>query len=179
MGLPFFQLDKSTSLHRGAIYHLRPIFWLEPPLWILRDHNWTIPRSASLNRITELSDAFQGSDSEEDVLAKAKIRPLIILSNDKDINSKYIKEVIVAPIYSIKPEHPQDFLDKLKQGIFPDLFYIPADQIQDTIKDSYINFRQVRALKKEFLESGKLDITLSMDMLKAILNRYQSFFKYS
>jgi hypothetical protein len=49
------------------------------------------------------------------------------------------KEVIVAPIYTVDPQvHRPDFLEALRQGKYPDLFYLPADPTFLQMVESYI-----------------------------------------
>jgi len=171
-----YQLDPRTILHRGAIFRYRPIFWLDPPLWILRNHRWTPP--ANIYSPSELRDAFsrRGEDNQEDVIARAKVRYIVILSNDVEARKPQFKEVIIAPIYTVDPQmHRPYFLEALRRGKYPDLFYLPADPSFPQMVESYIDFRKVQALSKEFLTEGKLDICFSSQAIKAILYRYREY----
>jgi len=173
-----YQRDPRPILHRGAIYQYRPIFWLDPPLWILRNYRWTTPRSANIYALSELRDAFgRGSeDSQEDVIARAKVRYIVILSNDFEASKPQFKEVIVAPTYTVDPQaHRPEFLEDLRQGKYPDKFYLPADQGFPQMVESYVDFRKVQALSKGFLAEGKLDICFSLQAIKAVLYRYREY----
>jgi len=86
------------------------------------------------------------------------------------------KRVIVAPIYTVDPQaHRHDFLEALRQGKYPDLFYLPADPAVPQMVESYIDLRKVQALSKGFLAEGKLDICFSLQAIKAILYRYREY----
>lgn len=173
-----YQQDPQTTMHRGAIYQYRPIFWLEPPLWLLRDIQWTPPRHAAVHRRNELSDAFRlrEQDNQEDVIARAKVRYVVILSNDFEAQKPQFKEVIVAPTYTLDPaEHRQSFLDKVRNNQYPDLFYLPSDPIHPEVGECYIDFRQIQSLHKGFLKEGKLDIAFTPQTIKAIIYRYKRY----
>lgn len=178
MAVTLYQHDPRPILHRGAIFQYRPIFWLDPPLWILRNHRWTPPRSADIYTRRELSDAFRRGieDNQENVIARAKVRYIVILSNDVEARKHQFKELIVAPIYRVDPQvHRHDFLETLRQGKYPNLFYLPADPAFTQMVESYIDLRKVQALSKGFLDEGRLDICFSLQAIKAILYRYRVY----
>jgi len=178
VAVALYQHDPRPILHRGAIFQYRPIFWLNPPLWVLRNHRWTPPRSVDIYAPSELRDAFSRGieDNQEDVIARAKVRYIVILSNDVEARKPQFKEVIVAPIYTLDPQvHRHDFLEALRQGRYPDLFYLPADPTFPQMVESYIDLRKVQALSKGFLTEGKLDICFSLQAIKAILYRYREY----
>jgi len=173
-----YQQDSITTLHRGAIFRYRPIFWLDPPLWILRNQRWTPPRSASIYAPSELRGAFRRhtEDNQEDVIARAKVRYIVVLSNDIEARKPHFKEVIVVPIYTIDPqEHRPRFLENLRRGRYADLFYLPADPAFPQMVESYIDFRKVQSLHKGFLTEGRLGICFSSRAIKAILYRYREY----
>lgn len=179
--IPFYRDDQESILHRGAIFQYRPIFWLEPPLWLLRDHQWTPPRRAAIYAPSELQDAFRrGSENnQEDVIARAKRRYVIILSNDVEAQEPKFREVVIAPTYTVDPDrHSRSFLSRLRQGQYSSLFYLPADSNFPQVAESYIDFRKVQSLNKKFLTEGKLDICLSTRVIKAILYRYREYLCY-
>ena len=165
-------------MHRGAIYQYRLIFWLEPPLWLLRNISWTPPKSATIHRWRELSDAFRlrEADNQENVIARAKVRYIAILSRDFEAQKPQFKEVIVAPTYTLDPtEHRQSFLDNVRDSQYPGLFYLPPDSSYPEIGESYINLRQIQSLHKGFLTEGKLDIAFTPKAIGAILHRYTRY----
>jgi len=170
--------DTQTDMHRGAIYKYRPIFWLKPPLWLLRNIHWTPPRSADVYKRGELSNAFRLREehNQEDVIARAKIRYVVILSNDSEAQKPGFKAVIVVPTYTVDPtRHRPSFLEGLRNMETPFLFYLPLDPSCPEMGECYINFREVRLLHKEFLQDGKLDITFTPQGIKAILHRYKQY----
>jgi hypothetical protein len=170
--------DTQTDVHRGAIYKYRPIFWLKPPLWLLRNIHWAPPRSADIYERGELPDAFRlgEQDNQEDVIARAKIRYVVILSNDFEAQKPQFKDVIVVPTYTVDPtRHSSPFLDGLRKMEYPSLFYLPPDPSYPEMGECYIDFREARLLRKEFLQDGKLDITFTSQAIKAILHRYKQY----
>ena len=171
-----FRKDSISVLHRGAIYSFRLVSWLESPLWILREHHWQPPRYANIYTRKERSDAFKLSPHhEEDVIARAKVRSVIIIASDKEIQSRAIKKIRVAPLYSLKLHKSPEFIRRLRENAYPDLYYIPSDPTYPLIEEGYIDFKGIHLIHKEFLNEGKLEISLSLDTIKAILYRYKEF----
>jgi hypothetical protein len=178
MTLSLYEQDRQTAMHRGAIYQYRPIFWLEPPLWLLRDIKWTPPRRAAVHGWNELFNAFRlhEQDNQEDVIARAKIRYVVILSSDFEAQRRQFKQVIVAPTYTLDPaEHRQSFLTRVRNNQYPSLFYLPPDPNYPEMGECYIDFREVQLLHKEFLREGKLDITFTTKAIKAAIYRYTQY----
>jgi hypothetical protein len=181
MPLSLFAKDTKTTIHRGAIYKYRPIFWVSPPLWVLREVEWSPPRHAAVHRWEELRDAFRLSSQEnqEQIVASAKVRYIVVLSNEFEANEKKFKDVVVAPTYSIHPEkHRQQFLKGLREGRYPDLFYLPADPDYPELGECYIDFRNVQLLNKSFMKDGKLDVAFTSTAIKAILHRYKQYWSW-
>lgn len=113
-----YQPDPTTDIHQGAIYEFRPIFWLDPPLWIAQNVEFHDPARTDLIQWKDFARAFHNSaDNQEFVLATAKVRFLVILSSTRESREHRLKEVRVAPIYSIDPNRMRpDFLEGLKRG---------------------------------------------------------------
>lgn len=177
MASSLYERDTQTTLHRGAVYKYRPIFWLEPPLWILRGIQWTPPRHASLHEWRELRDAFRlGSEHEEDVVARAKVRFVVVLSRDFEARDPRFDKVIVAPTYSLDPaRHKPGFLERVRRNEHPELHYLASDPGYPGVGECYIDFRQVQSLHKHFLNEGKLEIAFTPEAIKAILYRYKQY----
>jgi hypothetical protein len=172
-----YQEDRYDRMHHGAIYEYRPVFWLEPPLWILRDYDWSLPHSVNFYQETDLPNPFRrGSEgNEEDVIARAKRRHVIILSNNFDIQHPAVKEVIVAPMYTLHLDKSPTFIEAVRQNEVPRLFYLPAHRDFPEARECYVDFLQVRALNKRFLVKGKLGFCLSQESLYALLERYNRY----
>lgn len=179
MTLSYYQVDKKEYMHQGSLYEYRPFFWLEPPLFLLRNINWSPPRTANIHQYGEVPDAFrraQSQGNEEDVIAKAKLRFLIVISKDKYIQHKGHNLVMVAPMYSIdRTRHRKDFVEKLENMKYIFLHHIPADSNFQNVKECYIDFHEVRSIRKEFMSEGKLGVCLTTDGFHTILSRYKTF----
>jgi len=178
MTVSLYQIDKQTTPHRGAIYKFRPVSWLEPPLWILRDVRLAPPRQANIYPENEAQNAFRlaHQNNEEDIMARAKKRPVVILSSDIDIKSH--SNLVVAPIYSIGSDKSnKDLEEKIRNNEYPEYFYLPKDPINPILEEGYINFRKVHSINRKFLENGKITITFTPDVIEAILYRYISYFR--
>jgi hypothetical protein len=77
------------------------------------------------------------------------VRYIVILSNGVEALRPQFKEVIVTPIYTVDPRaHRPNFLEALRHGKYPDLFYLPADPAFPQMVESYVDFRKVQALSK-------------------------------
>jgi hypothetical protein len=171
-----YEQDTRKTVHRGAIYSYRPIFWLDHPLWIVRDVRWTPPRNGGLHQWSELKDAFQGSYVEEDVLARAKVRFVVVVSRDYEAQKPRFKDVIVVPMYTLHQDHKLEFKERVRTNQYPELFYLAPDPTYPQIEEGYVNFRQIQSLRKAFLtEDAKLDIALVPNAIKAMLQRYKEY----
>ena len=166
-------------IRRGQIYRFRPVVWLKPPLWIVRNIQWGSPTWANLCRQVDLSDSFRRADdgNEEDVVARAKVRGVVVLSNDTEAASPKLKEIIVAPTYTITSEKPkQEFIDRLRAGAVPGCFYLPRDAAFPDTVECYLDLRKVQPLHKEFLLSQyRLPVRLTANAVAAILDRYKTY----
>lgn len=176
----FYTQDEKSNIHQGAIYEYRPFFWLDPPLYLLRNVNRPItgsyPGSATVLLESEQSDAFRQGESEnqEDVLAIAKRRFVIVLSRDSYLSRQRNKDILVAPIFSFKDRHYEDhpsFVDRIKNGNVPGRVYLPAfiDVGQTQLKEGLIDVRQAKTIKRDFLDDGKLNICVTETALKNIV----------
>ena len=124
---------------------------------------------------TDLSDSFclGAQGNEEDVLARAKKRFIIVMSPDYEIAR--LKEILVAPIYTL------DGKDKTPEKIeiykkVPSLFYLEYDANYPEIKRSFIDFKQIRPLHKDFfLQTSKLRFSFDIMAMDAILNRFMDY----
>lgn len=168
-----YQPDTLVVPHRGAIYEYRPIPWLEPPLFLLRNIKWMPPRSANVHKSSELRDAFRRNDRQEYVMASAKRRHIVILSSDLDARQPQMKQVLVAPTYTFGRN--QAFRTAVQQDRLPFTFYLATDPSCPGVGECYIDFRKAQPLDKGFLSSGKLAICFTQEAIKAILLRFQRF----
>ena len=169
-----YEQDTSQSIHRGAICAYRPVFWIEPPLWLLRDIDWH-QQQAWLHKWQSRKDAFRGTHIQEEVLANAKVRRVVVLSNDKEI--RRLKEYLVAPVYSIDPKrHRSEILEKYRTHRAPHIFYLHRDPNHSEMPESYINLRKIHLLHKGFLSAdSKLDLTLTPQAIRMLLQRYKRY----
>ncbi len=178
-----YQRERTTEIHRGAIFQYRPVFWLQSPLVIVRDIRWQTrpPGSADVYQRQELQDDFkrQNEDNEEDVLTRAKVRSIVVLSNDIEIEKA--TEVVVVPTYSLdvnkNPERVNRIREALLNNAIPYYHYLPRDMAFPDTHECYINFQQVRPLHKSFLGNGKLEVALTPKATKAILYRFIEYWR--
>jgi hypothetical protein len=179
MAISLYTRDSQNVVHRGAIYKFRPIPWLHSPLFILRNIRWTPIRQADMYSQTERADAFRlaSEGNEEHVMARAKLRYIIVLSNDNECRQSMHKEVVVCPIYSLDPRSERrDFLATLQTDGYPNLFYLMRDPAFPEVGEAYLNFRATQAVHKEFLsQDSKLGECLTAAGVKAILQRYHLY----
>lgn len=177
---PLFRPDPSDDLSQGSIYRYRPVIWLEPPLWLVRETRWTEPVRARLQRWDQVSDAFRRGEqqNQEDVLARAKVRFVIVLSNDIEAGAPEVHQVKVAPTYTLHPDSPAAQQDAVRHNQLIHTFYLPRDNQYPHLGECYINFRLVRPLHKGFLDqSNKLEVSLTRDMMDAILESYIGYLR--
>ena len=179
MRLSLYQKDPRKQIHRGAIYRFRPVFWLEPPLYILRDIRWESPGCADFYLRNELQDDFKVAkwQHEENVVARAKVRSVIILSNDFEANNPNMAELVIAPVYTLKPDKmTPERLNKLRGNQFPSGFYLPPDPRFSELPEGYVGYRSIRPLDKGFLiVEKKYSFSLTPLAMKALLARYHHY----
>jgi hypothetical protein len=173
-----YRQDPSETPHCGAIYKYRPVFWLNPPLWCLRNIQWTQkPPEASLRKAEELPNAFslRVQDNEEDVMARAKIRHIVVLSQDAYAQNPGFDDVIIVPSYTLKPTQLDTTEERVRNNEFPNVFYLARDPNFPQMGECFLDFSEVRSLHKEFLQEGKLDVAFTPVATKAIIQRYIEF----
>lgn len=176
----FYQQDTRHEIHQGAIYEYRPFFWLDPPLYLLR--NFTKPRSrnhpghATVLLADHQHDAFAVGDQEnqEDVRAVAKARFLIVLSNDNYLRRPENKDILVAPIFSYSDDYHERFARTHQRRINGELegeIYLPpkVENGRTVLKEGYIKLKQAKTIKKDFLDSGKLHVCVTKPALGDIV----------
>ena len=174
-----YQEDINSDMHQGAIYEYRPFFWLEPPLLIVRDIQWLRGGRGQGDIIAadQLTDAFrraQSQGNQEDVLAKAKVRHIIILSKNKFAQREQERVVLVAPTYTLDSNrHRLRFIDGLREERYPYLHYLPEHPDFSQTKESYVDLREITSIHKDFLQEGKLDFCLRSTSVARLLERYQ------
>jgi hypothetical protein len=173
-----YEIDNNPMMHRGAIYEFRPVFWLRPPLWILRNLKVSTPGRADVYRWDELAGAFRSfeEEHEEDVVARAKIRYVVILSNNRETQNQAFKSVLVAPLYTLKVEKLSEAkLKFIRSNSYPNLYYLPTDSSFPASRERYIDFRRIQLLDKQFLREGKVNFTLTHAVTKSILQSYKKY----
>jgi hypothetical protein len=179
MSPSLYQGDSRKQIHRGAIYQFRPVFWLEPPLYILRDIQWESPRHAGLYLQNELHNQFRVADSrnEECVVAQAKVRSVIVLSHDYEASDPNVEDLVIAPVYTLKPDKmARETLDRFRGNHFPASFYLPHDPRFSELPEGYVSYRNIRPLKRGFLRAEKkCHFSLAPLAMKALLERYHHY----
>jgi hypothetical protein len=174
-----YQQDLNSEMHQGAIYEYRPFFWLEPPLMIVRNLHWLGGGRAygDIVEVNQLSDAFrrtQSQGNQEDVMAKAKVRHIIVLSKNKYAQREKERAILVAPSYTLdSSRHPEHFINGLREERYPFLHYLPVHPDFSQARESYIDLREITSVHKDFLLDGKLDFCLRPASVARLLSRYQ------
>ncbi len=172
-----YEVDSRTTPHRGAIYEYRPIPWLEPPLFLLRNIRWSNPGYADLYPGDAVRDAFRRGDQarQEYVVASAKVRFVVVVSSDVETGHLGSRSVVVVPAYTFSETVTPSFRAQVQRGASPYAFYLARDPGYPDVGECYLDFRQVQPLHKGFLDDGKLSLCLVSDAVKAILHRYREY----
>ncbi|MHB0878078.1 MAG: hypothetical protein ACYC5O_18750 [Anaerolineae bacterium] len=175
-----FVPDSGGVLVPGAVYKPCPVAWLRPPLWLVRDLRLTEPQRASFCQRDRASDAFQrgGEKGEEDLLARGKERPVIVISSGPELSNRGVKEILVAPLYSFHEErHKEQWETAVRSGTALDAFYVPECRVGGVhMHEGYISFRGIHGVHRDFLKDGlRLPVHLDVVALKALLNRYRRY----
>lgn len=175
--MTLYRDDDQPTLHRGAICKFVPVCWLPHPLWLVRDP-WE-DHSARYARLLRYGDyaakaAFsQPHEShEEDVIARAKLRFVVILSDDAEAQRPGFRDLIVVPAYTIHAEWPAQRVAKIRTNSYFHLFYLLADPAYPEVGECFLDFRAVTSLDKGFLRDAKLPFACTDAVTKALLVRY-------
>jgi len=166
-----YEEDPLERVHRGAIYEYRPIPWLEPPLWLLRNVRLSRPAYASLYRCSEVSNAFRMGDqnNEESVMARAKRRYIVVLTADVEAQHPTMRQILVAPAYTFHETGNPSFVSRVRESELPYAFYLPEDPYYPDVGECYLDFRQIQPVHRGFLKDGKLGVCLTPTSIKAVL----------
>jgi len=172
-----YEVDSRTDPHRGAIYEYRPIPWLEPPLFLLRNLRFGNPGHAAVYRGDAVGDAFRRDDQErqEHIIASAKVRFVVVISSDVEAGRSELRSVLIVPAYTFRAKSPSAFISQVKQCVSPYAFYLPEDPDHPDFAECYLDFRKVQPLHKGFLNDGKLNCCLAPMVVKAVLHRYRQY----
>lgn len=168
-----YKQDLGNIIHRGSIFRFSPIFWLRPPLWIARVTSWTNPRSVDIYRESEVNAFRVSPENEEYVLATAKRRFVVVLSNDNEGKQSRFKDLLVAPIMSIEDKSNLERRREIAVTIPHYFFLEPSPQFPD-LKESYVDLRDTRLLHKDFL-TNKANYSLTETATLAMLDRYRAY----
>ncbi len=171
--------DQRDGPHQGAVYSFVPVPWLEAPLWLLREVRLGPPnRSARPVPESEAPDAFRNADQkhEEEVMARAKRRFAVVLSNDTECSHPATKHLVVAPVYSV-PSKPDGngSLQRLRNLQLPGRFYLPKTPEFPQMSECYIDLRRVQPVDLRFLQSHKEAMCLSSTCTHALLQFYKDY----
>lgn len=176
-----YEQDPAATPTQGSIFKFSPIFWIEPPLTLVRDVDPN-RMTARIWRDPKLpSDAFRRGhlDNQEHVLAMAKVRYIVVLSPTHEARIQQVHSLVVAPIYKADPQATSrsDLLERSRRGEFPDRLFLLADPDFPEIGEAIIDFRNVQPLRKELLPaSAKTPFRFNDVWRDAIIARYRNYF---
>lgn len=89
------------GVRRGAVYGAAPVFWIPEDMEIVRppgSRDWTEIRAEEWPRVR---DRFRVGDHVERVLVNAKLRPVIVVSHDRELQGRAPARVV--PLHSYNP----------------------------------------------------------------------------
>lgn len=107
-------------------------------------------------------------------MARAKLRYVVVISHDFYNENAEFDEVVVLPTYTLKPGRPR-FANAVRRGELPHIFYIAEDPAFPQMGECFIDFREVRPLRKGFLGAGKLDVAFTPLAVAAIVQSYKDY----
>lgn len=174
---PYYQTDSNPDIHRGAIYEFRPVMWLKPPLWIAEVINFGNPGSANLHNWSNSPDRFFHSYADEHkeyVLATAKIRHIIVLSNQKELRMPSFKQILVVPLYTLRSD--KSWYEPIQSNQKVDTFYLPPHDDDKDMRERFANFLEIHRINRDFLDTEKkLPYCLTQKAINALLKKYQNY----
>jgi hypothetical protein len=174
---PYYQANPDPDIQRGAIYEFRPVMWLKPPLWIAEGIQFGNPGSADLYNWSNHSQRFFHSHDkkhQEYVLADAKVRPVIVLSNERELRVSSFSRILVAPLYTLRPENR--WYKTIRDNKKPEAFYLPPYEDDSDQRERFADFLQIHRMDRRFLESGnKFSYGLTTTATNALLKKYKNY----
>ena len=137
-----------AGIHQGAVYAGVPLVWVTAPLWIMRPKAGTYD-AMQPRRADEVADAFVGADGREVVLAQAKARPVVVLSNHAEL--RRLRQARVVPLYSYNAEGGVARLRlEIERGRVGAAFHLSGDTGL-RIYDGALRLDQMQPVDSEFL----------------------------
>ncbi|MCA9397742.1 MAG: hypothetical protein KDE48_16955 [Anaerolineales bacterium] len=170
-----FRDKDRPGINQGDIYKYTPIIWLDPPLVIVRDVAPSLEGTVQLRHWSSLRDAAFNNDidNQEYILAKGKVRYLIVLSTNIEIRNASSQYLLVAPLYSIPRWFTSGQISLLQTQELPNHFYVPRDDESD-LREGVLKTTHIQRLNREFLEEEQdTERSLTRRWVDAIIQWYK------
>jgi len=163
-----------SSLFLGDIYYAVVPFGLREPIWIIRPQ--FSQRYATLQTLDKMPQAFKDKkrDNTEFILNEAKLRPVLVLSRNKVCQHRSIREVFIAPIYTLDQDADEEWIERIRQDDDVSKFYLPK-QPPYMKNESYASFSALQKIAKELLDVENKSARLSTKRLRKMCDMFAMF----
>jgi len=159
------------GLRQGAVYAAAPVFWIPEDLRISRPHgsvDWSAMRGEDWRTV---ANRFRVGDHVELVLARAKARPVVVASHDRDLRAR--RTVRVVPVYSYNQgTFAERERRRIEAGEVPPLLHINA---VGTLREGYVDLHQATTVPRVFLDDADHVADLDDLSLATLLHHYATY----
>jgi hypothetical protein len=164
-----------SGIFLGDIYYAVVPFRLREPIWVI------IPqfsqRRATLQTLDRMPQAFRDvrKDNTEFILGEAKLRPVLVLSRNQVCQHHGIREVFVAPVYTLDQDVANsERIERIRRDADVSKFYLPK-QPPYMDNESYANFSALQTIAKDLLVVENKRARLSDQRLRKMYELFATF----
>lgn len=165
-----------SGIFLGDIYYAVVPFGLREPIWVITPQ--FSQRVATLQTLDRVPQAFRDArkDKTEFILGEAKLRPVLVLSRNQVCQHSGIREVFVAPVYTLDQDVVNsERIERIRSDADVSKFYLPK-QIPYMENESYASFSALQTIAKELLVIDNKRARLSDQRLRKMLEMFAMFF---
>jgi len=156
-----------TGIFLGDIYYAVVPFGLREPIWVITPQ--FSQRVATLQTLDRVPQAFRDArkDNTEFILGEAKLRPVLVLSRNQVCQHSGIREVFVAPVYTLDQDVVNsERIERIRSDSDVSKFYLPK-QTPYMENESYASFSALQTIAKDLLVIDNKRARLSDQRLRS------------
>jgi len=171
-----YYIDADLSgIFLGDIYYAVVPFGLREPIWVITPQ--FAQRRATLQTLDRTPQAFRDArkDNTEFILDEAKLRPVLVLSRNQVCQHPGIREVFVAPVYTLDQDVPDsEWIERIRRDADVSKFYLPK-QPPYMENESYASFSALKTIAKDLLVLENKRARLSTQRLITMCKMFAMF----
>jgi len=165
----------SSGIFLGDIYYAVVPFGLREPIWVINPQ--FSQRRATLQTLSRMPRAFRDvrKNNTEFILGEAKLRPVLVLSRNQVCQHPGIREVFVAPVYTLDQDvATSERIDRIRRDGDVSKFYLPK-YTPYMENESYASFSALQTIAKDLLVVENKRAQLSNQRLRKMCEMFALF----